>query len=63
MLAGAADGGGRGGRGGRGRGPAGNAARGAGFGIAGTKDKRGATGQWVTLHRVHPSKLVALNSR
>ncbi|GBG00206.1 hypothetical protein Rsub_12987 [Raphidocelis subcapitata] len=64
LLAGAADvrGGSRGGRrGGRGAPAAG--ARGAGFGIAGTKDKRGITAQWVTLFKVHPARLAALNGR
>lgn len=33
------------------------------FGFAGTKDKRGVTTQWVTLWKVAPAKLAALNSR
>jgi hypothetical protein len=66
MLHGAADarGGGRGGARGGGRGGGrGDRGGGAGFGIAGTKDKRGVTAQWATLYRVHPSRLSALNSR
>eukprot|EP00775_Hariotina_reticulata_P008044 gene8044-8239_t len=33
------------------------------FGLAGTKDKRGVTTQYVTLLRTAPAKLAALNSR
>lgn len=33
------------------------------FGFAGTKDRRGVTTQYVTLFKVDPSKLSALNPR
>ncbi len=33
------------------------------FGFAGTKDKRGVTGQWVTAWKVPAAKLAGLNAR
>ncbi len=33
------------------------------FGFAGTKDKRGVTSQYVTLLKVEPGRLAALNPR
>ncbi len=33
------------------------------FGFAGTKDKRGITTQYITLFKVEPQRLAALNPR